>query len=152
MKKILYCTLVASLLMACWNTNRGLVERVPASQTLAERQPVVNDSNCLVISLDSIGQIWVRGEVKDIKEVREIAKTFIQNKREKHVIYLYNHEHVGYVTYLNVQNELVAAYNELWDELAQVKYHMDYDELDEDSQRQIQKIYPQTIAESSPQY
>jgi hypothetical protein len=49
-----------------------------------------------------------------------------------------------------VQNELVAAYNELRDELATEKWGKKYDELDEDQQKAIREIYPQKISEAEP--
>ena len=48
------------------------------------------------------------------------------------------------------QNELVAAYNELREECAQKYFHKSYNELDEDQQKKIQKIYPQKISEAEP--
>ena len=56
----------------------------------------------------------------------------------------------SYKAYLAVQNELVAAYNELRDELAQEKWGKDYAALDEDQQKAIRDIYPQKISEAEP--
>ncbi len=55
-----------------------------------------------------------------------------------------------YQSYLDVQNELVAAYNELRNEYATEKFGKTYNELDEDAQRLIQKVYPQKISEAEP--
>lgn len=49
-----------------------------------------------------------------------------------------------------VQNELVAAYNELRDELAQEKWQKNYVELDQEQQDAIRDIYPQRISEAEP--
>jgi hypothetical protein len=49
-----------------------------------------------------------------------------------------------------VQNELVAAYNELRNDLAKAKFGQIYDDLQEDQQKAIQKIYPQKISEAEP--
>ena len=52
---------------------------------------------------------------------------------------------------LAVQNELVAAYNELRDELAQEKCgRRHYADLNEDQQKAIRDIYPQKISEAEP--
>jgi hypothetical protein len=51
---------------------------------------------------------------------------------------------------LEVQNELVAAYNELRDELAKEKFGTYFNNLDEESQNAIQKVYPQKISEAEP--
>ena len=54
------------------------------------------------------------------------------------------------MAYIDVQNELVAAYNELRDELAQEKWQKNYLDLDEEQQKAIRDIYPQKISEAEP--
>jgi tRNA U34 5-carboxymethylaminomethyl modifying enzyme MnmG/GidA len=67
-----------------------------------------------------------------------------------HVISVQNDADTQYQAYLEVQNELVAAYNELREECAQKYFHCSYEELDEEWQKKIQKIYPQKISEAEP--
>jgi hypothetical protein len=45
---------------------------------------------------------------------------------------------------------LVAAYNELRNELAKEKFGAGYDELNEDQQKAVQSVYPQKISEAEP--
>jgi hypothetical protein len=45
---------------------------------------------------------------------------------------------------------LVAAYNELRNELANEKFGMDYIECSEDEQKAIRDFYPQKISEAEP--
>jgi len=49
-----------------------------------------------------------------------------------------------------VQNELVAAYNELRDELAQEKFGVTYAELNDAQQKAVREVYPQRISEAEP--
>jgi len=51
---------------------------------------------------------------------------------------------------MHVQNELVAAYNELRNELARSKFGKYYDDLLEDQQKAIQAIYQMRISEAEP--
>ena len=53
---------------------------------------------------------------------------------EGHVISLRCDRGSSYKAYMSVQNELVAAYNELRDELAQEKWQKNYMELDQEQQ------------------
>ena len=69
---------------------------------------------------------------------------------KNHVISLQNDRGTSYAAYINVQNELVAAYNELRNDLAKAKFGQIYDDLQEDQQKAIQKIYPQKISEAEP--
>ena len=45
---------------------------------------------------------------------------------------------------------MVAAYNELRDELAQEKWQKNYMELDQEQQDAIREIYSQKISEAEP--
>ena len=115
----------------------------------------------------------VQGQLMDVKQLREKAKEFILNANnadnfpkvyeedfgapfgvvkytKDHVISVQNDVDTQYQAYLDVQNELVAAYNELREECAQKYFHKAYNELEEDQQKQIQKIYPQKISEAEP--
>ena len=117
--------------------------------------------------------VMVQGQLMDVKQLRENAKKFIKNEEnadfypklveedfgapigivkytKDHVISVQNDVDTQYQAYLDVQNELVAAYNELREECAQKYFHKAYNELDEDQQKQIQKIYPQKISEAEP--
>ena len=50
----------------------------------------------------------------------------------------------------SLQNELVAAYNELRNELSKEKFGKNFADLDEDQQNAIQDVYPQKISEAEP--
>lgn len=77
----------------------------------------------------------------------------------KQVISLQNDNGTSYEMYIKVQNELVGAYNELRDELAQQKFGTTYNELVQQSgssdaikekMKAIKSIYPQRISEAEP--
>ena len=51
---------------------------------------------------------------------------------------------------VHVWNELVAAYNELRDELAEQKFGVKYAELNDEQQKAVREIYPQRISEAEP--
>ena len=69
---------------------------------------------------------------------------------KNHVISLRCDRGSSYKEYVAVQNELVAAYNELRNELAQEKWQKNYADLSEDQQSAIREIYPQRISEAEP--
>ena len=115
----------------------------------------------------------VQGQLTDIKQLRKQVKEFVlnvddnaympklfeedfgepigvQKYTKEHVISVQNDVDTQYQAYLDVQNELVAAYNELRDECARKYFHKGYNELEEDQQKQIQKLYPQKISEAEP--
>ena len=68
----------------------------------------------------------------------------------KGVISLQNDRGTSYQAYISVQNELVAAINELRDEWAMANYGSKYANLDEEKQTVVRKAIPQNISEAEP--
>lgn len=175
MADISFLLLIFFLVTTSMDVNQGLARRLPApippDQKVEDTD--INKRNLLVVKINSADQLMVQGQLKDIKELREEAKKFILNENDdsfypklfeedfgepfgvirytkEHVISVQNDVDTHYQAYLNVQNELVAAYNELRDECARKYFHMGFNELDDDTQKRIQKIYPQKISEAEP--
>jgi putative component of toxin-antitoxin plasmid stabilization module len=111
-------------------------------------------------------------DMRNLKALRTRAKEFIVNPNndpwlpelspvnvdffgnvmitKDHIISLQNDRGTSYDAYFQVQNELVAAYNELRDEKAQEKWQRKYAELTDGQQKAIRDIYPQRISEAEP--
>ena len=175
MADISFLLLIFFLVTTSMDVNQGLARRLPApippDQKVEDKD--INKRNLLVVKINSANQLMVQGQLMDVKQLRERAKEFIKNENnadyypklveedfgapfgiikytKDHVISVQNDVDTQYQAYLDVQNELVAAYNELREESAQKYFHKSYNELEEDQQKQIQKIYPQKISEAEP--
>ncbi len=175
MADISFLLLIFFLVTTSMDVNQGLARRLPApippDQKIEDTD--INKRNLMVVKINSANQLMVQGQLMDVKQLREKAKEFIQNVNDdanmpklfeedfgepigivkytkEHVISVQNDVDTRYQSYLDVQNELVAAYNELRDECARKYYHKGYNELDEDQQKQVQKVYPQKISEAEP--
>lgn len=77
----------------------------------------------------------------------------------KQIISLQNDNGTSYEMYIKVQNELVAAYNEVRNEFAMNKFGKTYDELVQlsgssdaikDKMKAVKKVFPQRISEAEP--
>ena len=68
----------------------------------------------------------------------------------KGIISLQNDRGTSYGTYIKVQNELIAAYNEVREELAMREFGKHFDDLPKDKQDAIKDYYPQIISEAEP--
>jgi hypothetical protein len=107
----------------------------------------------------------------DVKFLKNAVKEFVQNPSEdpkkaekeiqnidglgpypvsKAVISLQNARGTSYNAYINVQNELVAAFNELRDELALERFGKVYARLADEQQQIVRKAIPQNISEAEP--
>ncbi|MCF0179652.1 MAG: biopolymer transporter ExbD [Bacteroidales bacterium] len=86
----------------------------------------------------------------------ELVKYFGQDAKttKQHVISLQSDYGTSYDMYIRVQNELVAAYNELRQELAKEKFGKNYseEELDENQIKAIKDYYPMNISEANAKY
>lgn len=171
---IAFIILIFFLVTTSMDTDRGLARRLPPPPEDIENQAdiIVRERNLLVVLLNAQNQLMCRGEYIQVGDLRMRAKEFIANPyndpklpekhakdipffgntmvTENHVISLQNDRGTSYQAYMDVQNELVAAYNELRNELAQEKWQLDYNALSEEQQKSIRDIYPQKISEAEP--
>ena len=177
MADISFLLLIFFLVTTTMSVDKGLSRRLPPPLPPNMEKPDIDvkKRNIFIVLINSNNQLLVQGEALDVKELREKAKTFIKNETDdaslpeklpvevefdgikeqvlttkNHVISLQNDRGTQYQKYIEVQNELVAAYNELRNEMAQARFGMLYDELDENRQKAIQTIYPQKISEAEP--
>lgn len=175
MADISFLLLIFFLVTTSMDVNQGLARRLPApippDQKVEDTD--INKRNLMVVKINSANQLMVQGQLMDVKQLRETAKEFIKNENDDanlpklveedfgepigvqrytkdHVISVQNDVDTQYQAYLDVQNELVAAYNELRNECAQKYFNMAHNELNEDQQKQVQKVYPQKISEAEP--
>ena len=171
---IAFMLLIFFLITTSMDTDRGLARRLPPPPENKDQKSdiIVKERNVLQVRLNKDDQLMVGGEWSDIKQLREKAKEFIANPNddpnmpekhaknipffgdvmitEKHVISVQNDVGTSYEAYLQVQNELVAAYNELRSELAKSKFGKEYAECSEEEKDAIMDYYPQKISEAEP--
>lgn len=171
---IAFLLLIFFLITTSMDTDRGLARRLPEPPQKDQPKDDIKlkERNVLQVFLNLNDQLMCGNEYISVDQLRGKAKEFIanpyndENKPEKHakeipffgtmqvtdkhVVSLRCDRGSSYKAYISVQNELVAAYNELRDELAQEKWQKTYAELNEEQQDAIRKIYPQMISEAEP--
>lgn len=175
MADISFLLLIFFLVTTSMATDKGLMRRLPApvpEEEKKEEEVEINERNMMMILINSNDQLMVNNELMDVRDLKEKAKEFIANPNNSetlpakkvenipffgdiaitkdHVISLQNDRGTSYQAYINVQNELVAAYNELQNDLAKNKFGAAFEDLDDDRKKAIQKVYPQRISEAEP--
>ena len=75
---------------------------------------------------------------------------FLRIVTDKHVISVQTDRGTPYNVYFQVQNELVAAYNELRNELSKQKFGREFQYLKDEEKAAIRQYYPQNISEAEP--
>ncbi len=184
MADIAFLLLVFFLVTTTMDTSWGLARKLPPP--LLENQPdppPIKDRNVFVVLANANDQLLVEGELLEIGELRAAAKDFIANPQRKEnlpefrtedipllgtmqvskqVISLQNDNGTSYDLYIQVQNELAAAYTELRNELASREFGMSYQKIEEMAKSEeggekfkammdaIRAVYPQRISEAEP--
>lgn len=174
MADISFLLLIFFLVTTSMNVSTGLTRRLPPPLP-PDQQPQdidIKKRNIFVVKINSLNELQVQGEPLDIKDLKEKAKEFIKNETNSstlpekkrvnipgigeiditkdHVISVQNDVDTQYQAYIDVQNELVAAYNELREEFSKDKWGRLFEELDPEQQEAVQNVYPQKISEAEP--
>ena len=168
---IAFMLLIFFLVTTTMDIDSGLERRLPpwADQSEGEEQQI-NERNVFVVLVNKNNDLLVENEYTDIRHLREKTKEFLTNPynspnlpekelvdvpyfgevpvAKNAVISLRNDLDTRYQTYIAVQNELVAAINELRDELSEQKFGRPYSKLGKDQQEAIRMIYPSRISEA----
>ena len=172
---IAFMLLIFFLITTSMDTDKGLPRRLPPPVPKDQKQNDAVDikkRNLLIVLINMNNQVLCGDEYIDIKQLKEKAKEFIDNpnndehKPEKvevdvpyfgkqmvtknHIISLQNDRGTTYSAYIQVQNELAAAYGELRDAISEKKYGKKFADLEEEKQAAVQMIYPQKISEAEP--
>ena len=171
---IAFLLLIFFLVTATMDTDKGLERRLPqwVDPSLEVDDDVqIKERNVFVVLVNRNNDLLVENEWTKIKDLRAKAKEFLANPNNaenlpekepvqvplfgevmvsKGVISLRNDLDTKYGTYIAVQNELVAAINELREELAMRKFGKAFNKCDDAQQSAIKEVYPSRISEAEP--
>jgi biopolymer transport protein ExbD len=160
MADIAFLLLIFFLVTTTIVEDKGILVKLPPWSDEEPDITKLKERNVFSVLVNAQNQLLVRGEPALVDDLRERAKEFISNpaKREdlaekptKAIISLKNDRGTNYKTYLEVYNELKAAYDELWDELCQRQYGKPYsDELPIAIRRDIRSQIPMVLSEAEP--
>jgi biopolymer transport protein ExbD len=172
MADIAFLLLIFFLVTTTMNSDTGLQRRLPPwTQEQQATGQEVNQRNVLMVLVNSRDWLMVNGQRMDVTQLREKVIEFVENPQNKPslsertvknvegignvevskgVISLQNDRGTSYRMYMEVQNEIVAAYNFLREKASQEKFGRRFGLLSEDEQEAIKKVYPQQISEANP--
>ena len=172
---IAFMLLLFFLLTTSMDTDQGLARQLPRPPENKEKKDDVefNKRNVLQVMINSNNQILCGSEEVSLPILKEKAKEFIENPTnslnlpekttvniqffgdvditEGHLISLQCDRGTNYQTYIDVQNELAKAYNELREDLSRNKFTRSFTALNDDEKAAVMKYYKQGISEAEPQ-
>ena len=160
MADIAFLLLIFFLVTTTIDVDKGILVKLPP---WSEEEPDITKlkkRNVYSVLVNKDNQLLVRGEFADISELKANAIDFISNPNHKEdmaerpnkaIISIKNDRGTKFGTYLAVYNELKAAYNQLWDDLAQKLYGVPYsDDMPLAQKKEIKKRIPFVLSEAEP--
>jgi biopolymer transport protein ExbD len=173
---ISFMLLIFFLVTTSMDTDQGLGRTLPKppEDDQLNNEIKIKERNILNIRINKDNYVMIGDDYASLEDVKERAKEFIKNPENKpnlpelkpkkikglggktmmvtenHVISVQTDRGTDYGVYFQVQDELVAAYNELRDELAKEKFHVTFSQCTKEEQEAIRKVYPQKISEAEP--
>ena len=172
MADISFLLLTFFLLTSSINTEQGIPRRLPPAKKDKDKEIVdINKRNVLNVVVNFNDAVWVNGEELLLAQLKDKALEFLENPNNlptlpekepvqinnmgeypvsKGVISLTNDQSTSYNMYVQVQNELEKAVNELRDKVAINYFGKKFDNLDTSARRSIQKAVPMNISEAPP--
>ena len=180
MADIAFLLLIFFLVTTTIETDTGINRKLPPIED-NEEDVIIKQKNIFTVLLNGKDQLLVEDELMELKDIRKAAVEFLDNggdgtcnycrgkkdpassdNPDKAIISLKNERETSYKMYISVQNELVAAYNELRNKRAQSLYSQSFIEMQADYDNvnwvgnkdklkeqldQIKLEYPQKLSE-----
>ena len=158
MADIAFLLLIFFLVTTTIMIDKGIAVKLPP---LGDDQPFVKipDRNVLRVLVNGNNELLVEGQPAFIRDLKATTIEFITNpnqlktlpkKPNVAVISLQNDRSTSYATYIAVYNELKAAYNKVWNDVAQEQFGFYYKDLTIKQKKAIQNDYPLFISEAEP--
>lgn len=172
MADIAFMLLIFFLVATTMDVDSGLERVLPQMPPeVQEDTPPIKERNVFSVLLDQYDRLMVEGEIMRVEDLRDKTKEFMTNPRgietlpetklteiplignvevTRGIISLRNDHGTQYGMYISVQNELVAAINELRDDLSTQKFGKDYANCTSEQREAIRAAIPSRISEAEP--
>ncbi|MFA4996804.1 MAG: biopolymer transporter ExbD [Bacteroidales bacterium] len=173
MADIAFLLLTFFMMVTTMDTETGIQRRLPPmpDENHIEQAEQINKRNIMIVLINNNDRLFAGGQEMPIVMLKDKVKEFLTNpanlpdlpeKREKEIegfgpymvsralVSLQNTRGTSYKAYIEVQNELVKAFNEVRDDFAIQHFGKKYDLLDEDQQRITRDAVPMNLSEREP--
>jgi len=188
MADIAFLLLIFFLVTTTIEKDKGILRSLPPIDDSQTEPPIIKQKNLFTILVDRQNRLLVEEEIMDIKDLRQAAIEFLDNggsvnaagepcdycrgkkdesssdHPDKAIITLKHDRETSYGTYIEVQNELVAAYNFLRNREAQRLFNRSFASMLEEKEKNqfnkdeklnediemIKKMFPMKLSEAEP--
>ena len=157
MADIAFLLLIFFLVTTTIDVDKGVLVKLPPWSDEPPEDIRLNTRNIYSVLVNANNDLLVRKQPMALKDLRDDTKLFITNPKKdptlsdspkQAIVSLKNDRGTSYKAYLEVYNELRAAYNEIWNEQAQIRYGKNYDDCTKAEQEGIRNDFPLVISEA----
>jgi len=188
MADIAFLLLIFFLVTTTIEKDKGILRSLPPIDDSETEPPIIKQKNLFTVLINRKNQLLVEDEQMELKDLRQAAIDFLDNgggenadgekcdycrgerdpsssdHPDKAIISMKHDRETSYEQYIEVQNELVAAYNILREREAQRLYNRTFESMlaekeknqfkkDERLNEQIEtikKMFPMKLSEAEP--
>ncbi|MFI3316906.1 MAG: biopolymer transporter ExbD [Rikenellaceae bacterium] len=177
MADIAFLLLIFFLVATTMNVDTGLVRMLPPlpEEEQQQQEIEIKERNLLLVFVSGSGNIMAGGEPIEITSLTEKTKEFILNISESEalpekevkefdlpdgskwnyavssgVVSLQTARETDYRVYIQVQNELTRAFNEVRDEASMTKFGKKFNDLEPEFRDVVSKAIQMKISEAEP--
>ncbi len=173
---IAFMLLIFFLITTSMDTDKGLLRRLPplAPKQQKDKPVEINERNVLRLLVNRRDEVVISKGKEiipiDIEDLKDRAVEFIMNPKNDptlpdkevrtlpilgdrevvisgYAISLKSEIESSYQAYVNVQNELLRAYSEVWEIYAQAQFSKSYEDLTTQEKKAVTEAYPIHISE-----
>lgn len=161
MADIAFLLLIFFLVTTTINVDTGIGMVLPPPLDPEQEPPPIRERNLMKILVNSQGLVLMDEEPVPVTEVRQKLVEFIDNPEnsdqlaispEAAIVSLKTQRETPYSIYIDMLDEVMAAYKELRDNASRSRFGVEYDRLAENSDQQelIKDMYPKKISIAEP--
>lgn len=173
MADISFLLLIFWLTTTTMDVDKGIQRRLPPmpDKETQQNDVKVNRRNIIQVKISMSDRIFAGTQAVDISQVKDKILEFITNPTNSEalpervmtdvpgfgkypvsqgVVSLQNDRGTSYNMYIQVQNEILKAYDEVRDDFSMKNYGKKFAKLSEAQQDVVRKAIPQTISEAEP--
>jgi len=157
MADIAFLLLIFFLVTTTIDVDKGILVNLPP---ISEEPPrPLPPKNVLNVKINALNELLVEGVEMKVDSLKSSTINFITNPKHskdlpstpKNAIIALQHDRsTTYENYIEVYNELKAAYNSLWEEQSQKMFNKSFKSLEDRQITEVRKVIPFVISESEP--
>lgn len=144
---ISFMLLILFLVASSMDLDKGISRQLPPMDKTQKQATAVDGKKLMRIAIDDDSKVQLEGKAIAVETLHQRVQQFIEANRKAHMIQLQTSRKASYDVYVQVQNQLVEAYNTLRNARSEELFGKDFELCSHEQQAQIMDEIPLRISE-----